>query len=215
MAVNIQHSGPLIPMPVQYQPTPTATAYLVYQPPPTVITPTCQSLAPPPPLPVLQPTTPSMLHHTTATIHSCCSPTDCISASTSYYRAACVSATKLPARSASTTCSACASLHSTACVPASAHKSHPAHQLCNTVQPQYTMPQSPYSFQPPKQPVPVPELPKLLHNSEREFTDLKMPLDNLLGPHTELSEHYKYCVLMEHLILDETMLIAQSCRHNA
>ena len=40
------------------------------------------------------------------------------------------------------------------------------------------------------QPVPVPTLPDLTTDSEREFTDLKMALDNLLGPHTELSEHY-------------------------
>ena len=73
------------------------------------------------------------------------------------------------------------------------------------------MSQSLYRFQP----VPVPELPKLVHDSEREFTDLKMALDHLLDPHTELLEQYKYRVLMEHLVLDEAKLIAQSCRYYA
>ncbi|XP_034536205.1 uncharacterized protein LOC117810467 [Notolabrus celidotus] len=82
-------------------------------------------------------------------------------------------------------------------------------------QPQYTPPQLPYNQQPPRQPVPVPELPKLVHDSEREFTDLKMALDHLLNSHTELSEHYKYRVLMEHLVLDEAKLITQACRHYA
>ncbi|KAL1268380.1 hypothetical protein QQF64_033743 [Cirrhinus molitorella] len=47
---------------------------------------------------------------------------------------------------------------------------------------------------PPLQPVPIPALPKLVNDSKREFTDLKMALDNLLNPHTELTEHYKYRV---------------------
>lgn len=42
-----------------------------------------------------------------------------------------------------------------------------------------------------------------------------MALDHLLSPHIELSEHYKYRVLMEQLVLDEAKLIAQSCRHYA
>lgn len=67
---------------------------------------------------------------------------------------------------------------------------------------------------PPLQPVPVPSLPKLVNDSEREFTDLKIALDNLLNPHTELTEHYKYRVLMEQLVLDEAKLIAQACRHH-
>ncbi|KAK7881024.1 hypothetical protein WMY93_030613 [Mugilogobius chulae] len=91
----------------------------------------------------------------------------------------------------------------------------PAPQVYPTLLPQYTMLQSPYSPQLPKQPVPVPELPKLVRDSEREFADLKMGLDHLLGPHTELSEHYKYRVLMDHLVLEEARLIAQSCRHYA
>ncbi|XP_049330100.1 uncharacterized protein LOC111189521 [Astyanax mexicanus] len=69
--------------------------------------------------------------------------------------------------------------------------------------------------QPWTQPVPVPKLPKLEHDSEREFTDLKMALDCLLNPHPELTEYYKYRVLIEHLILDEARMIAQSCRHYA
>ncbi|RXN05505.1 hypothetical protein ROHU_012663 [Labeo rohita] len=56
---------------------------------------------------------------------------------------------------------------------------------------------------PPLQPVPIPALPKLVNDSEREFTDLKMDLDNLLNPHTEFTEHYKYRVLMEQLVLEE------------
>jgi hypothetical protein len=40
-----------------------------------------------------------------------------------------------------------------------------------------------------------------------------MALNYLFNPHTELSVHYKYRVLMEHLTLDEARLIAQTCRH--
>ncbi|XP_065102634.1 uncharacterized protein [Paramisgurnus dabryanus] len=68
---------------------------------------------------------------------------------------------------------------------------------------------------PPLQPVPIPALPKLVNDSEREFTDLKMALDNLLNPRTELTEHYKYRVLMEQLVLEEAKLIAQACRHHS
>ena len=64
-----------------------------------------------------------------------------------------------------------------------------------------------------RQPVPVPSLPDLVSDSEREFAELKMALDSLLGPHAELSEHYKYHVLLEHLKLDEAQLIARACRH--
>lgn len=39
---------------------------------------------------------------------------------------------------------------------------------------------------------PVPSLPKLVNDNEREFTDLKITLDNLLNPHTELTDHHKY-----------------------
>lgn len=83
-----------------------------------------------------------------------------------------------------------------------------------------SVPQPPIqSFPPgpslPLQPVPIPALPKLVNDSEREFTDLKMALDHLLNPHVELSEHYKYRVLMEQLVLEEARLIAQSCRHHA
>ncbi len=72
----------------------------------------------------------------------------------------------------------------------------------------------PMPVTPPLQPVPIPALPKLVNDSEREFTDLKMALDNLLNPHTELTKHYKYRVLMEQLVLEEAMLIAQACRHH-
>ncbi|KAL0151615.1 hypothetical protein M9458_051478 [Cirrhinus mrigala] len=64
------------------------------------------------------------------------------------------------------------------------------------------------------QPVPVPSLPKLVNDSEREFTDLKIALDSLLNPRTDLTEQYKYRVLMEQLVLDEAKLIAQACRHH-
>ncbi|CAL8297294.1 unnamed protein product [Arctogadus glacialis] len=70
------------------------------------------------------------------------------------------------------------------------------------LQPQYTQTRMPSALQPSRQPVPVPKLPNLVN-------------DNLLSPHTEFSEHYKYCVLMEHLVLEEARLIAQSCRHYA
>ncbi|XP_026112361.1 uncharacterized protein LOC113091129 [Carassius auratus] len=72
----------------------------------------------------------------------------------------------------------------------------------------------PLPVTPQLQPVPIPALPKLVNDSEREFTDLKMALDNLLNPHTELTEHYKYRVLMEQLVLEEARLIAQACRHH-
>lgn len=100
-------------------------------------------------------------------------------------------------------------------VPPGSTLQHPvsALQVQYSPQSQYTPLQVPDAVQPPRQPVPVPELPKLVHDSEREFADLKMALDHLLNPHTELSEHYKYRVLMEHLVLDEAKLIAQSCRH--
>ena len=64
-----------------------------------------------------------------------------------------------------------------------------------------------------RQPVPVPSLPDLVSDSEREFAELKMAMDELLNTHTELSEHYKYRVLLEHLKLEEAQLIAQACRH--
>ena len=56
--------------------------------------------------------------------------------------------------------------------------------------------------------MPVPALPNLVNDSEREFPDLKMALDYLLNSHAELSEHYKYRVLMEHLKIDKDKLIA-------
>ncbi|KAK0150704.1 Filamentous hemagglutinin [Merluccius polli] len=91
----------------------------------------------------------------------------------------------------------------------------PAPPVQYALQPSCTPTQMPSALQPPRQPVPVPKLPKLVNDNERDFTDLKMVLDHLLSPHTELSEHYKYRVLVEHLVLDEARLIAQSCRHYA
>ncbi len=67
----------------------------------------------------------------------------------------------------------------------------------------------------PIQPVPVLALPKLVNDSEREFTDLKMALNYLQNAHAELSEHYKYWILMEQLVMEEARLIALSCCHHA
>lgn len=64
------------------------------------------------------------------------------------------------------------------------------------------------------QPIPIPTLHKLVNDSEREFTDLKMGLDNIPNPDTEVTEHYKYRVLMEQLVWEEAKLIAQACQHN-
>ncbi|RXN17130.1 hypothetical protein ROHU_027088 [Labeo rohita] len=66
----------------------------------------------------------------------------------------------------------------------------------------------PMPVTPPLQPVPIPALPKLINDSKREFTDLKVALDNLLNPHTEFTEHYKHRVLMEQLVLEEARLIS-------
>lgn len=51
-------------------------------------------------------------------------------------------------------------------------------------------------------------------DSEREFANLKLALNNLLEPHPELTEKYKYHVLLEHLKLPEAQMIGQSCRHD-
>ena len=74
--------------------------------------------------------------------------------------------------------------------------------------PGMSQPPAAYHELPRWQPVPVPALPNLVNDSEREFPDLKMALDYLLNSHAELSEHYKYRVLMDHLKLDEAILIA-------
>ncbi|XP_013856510.1 uncharacterized threonine-rich GPI-anchored glycoprotein PJ4664.02, partial [Austrofundulus limnaeus] len=55
-AVNVQHSGPVTPMPIQYQPSSTDPAYTAYQPHPAASTPVHQPLAPATQLHVLQPT---------------------------------------------------------------------------------------------------------------------------------------------------------------
>ncbi|XP_057679968.1 uncharacterized protein LOC130908509 isoform X2 [Corythoichthys intestinalis] len=62
--------------------------------------------------------------------------------------------------------------------------------------------------------VPKPKIPNFTTDSEKEFANLKLALDNLLEPHTELTEKYKYHVLLEHLQLPEAQMIGQSCRHD-
>lgn len=62
---------------------------------------------------------------------------------------------------------------------------------------------------------PKPSIPDFAVDSERDFANLKLALDNLLDPHPELSEKYKYHVLLEHLKLPEAQMIGQSCRHEA
>lgn len=62
--------------------------------------------------------------------------------------------------------------------------------------------------------MPKPQIPDFSTDSEREFSNLKLALDNLLEPHVELTEKYKYHVLLEHLKLPEAQMIGQSCRHH-
>lgn len=69
--------------------------------------------------------------------------------------------------------------------------------------PQWTL------FNPPK-----PKIPDFTSDSEREFANIKLSLDNLLDPYPELTEKYKYHVLLEHLKLPEAQMIGQSCRHH-
>ncbi|KAI4901563.1 hypothetical protein NFI96_009437 [Prochilodus magdalenae] len=59
--------------------------------------------------------------------------------------------------------------------------------------------------------VPKPKIPDFCSDSEKEFANLKLALDNLLEPHPELSEKYKYHILLEHLKLPEAQMIDQSC----
>jgi len=61
---------------------------------------------------------------------------------------------------------------------------------------------------------PKPKIPDFTSDSEREFANMKLALDNLLEPYPELTEKYKYHVLLEHLKLPEAQMIAQSCRHH-
>lgn len=61
---------------------------------------------------------------------------------------------------------------------------------------------------------PKPTIPDFSSDSEREFANLKLALDNLLEPHLGLTEKYKYHVLLEHLKLPEAQMIGQSCRHH-
>lgn len=50
---------------------------------------------------------------------------------------------------------------------------------------------------------PQPKIPDFINDNEREFAHLKLALDNLLEPHAELDEKYKYHILLEHLKLPE------------
>lgn len=61
-----------------------------------------------------------------------------------------------------------------------------------------------------------PQIPDLTADSEREFANLKLALDNLLEPYPVLTEKYKYHVLLEHLKLPEAKHadIGQACRHD-
>ena len=75
----------------------------------------------------------------------------------------------------------------------------------------------PFSCGPPPRSVygvPQPKIPDFSKDSEREFAYLKLALDNLLEPHPQLNEKYKYYVLLEHLKLPEDQMIGQSCRHH-
>jgi len=62
--------------------------------------------------------------------------------------------------------------------------------------------------------VPKPKIPDFTSDSEREFANLKLALNNLLEPYPELTEKYRYHVLLEHLKLPEAQMIGQSCRHD-
>ncbi|XP_026128627.1 uncharacterized protein LOC113109192 [Carassius auratus] len=61
---------------------------------------------------------------------------------------------------------------------------------------------------------PQPKIPDFVNDNEREFANLKLALDNLLEPHAELDEKYKYHILLEHLKLPEAQMFGQSCRHH-
>ncbi|CAM4638688.1 unnamed protein product [Leuciscus chuanchicus] len=74
--------------------------------------------------------------------------------------------------------------------------------------PEYLVPHRPLHA------VPQPKIPDFVNDNEREFANLKLALDNLLEPHAELDEKYKYHILLEHLKLPEAQMIGQSCRHH-
>ncbi len=91
--------------------------------------------------------------------------------------------------------------------------------LLPVVQPQLSSGQTvaPFSFGLPHRSVhgvPKPKIPDFSTDSEREFANLKLALDNLLEPHLELTEKYIYHVLLEHLKLPEAQMIGQSCHHH-
>ncbi|KAG1940909.1 mitochondrial import receptor subunit TOM70 [Pimephales promelas] len=74
--------------------------------------------------------------------------------------------------------------------------------------PEYLVPHRPLHA------APQPKIPDFVNDNEREFANLKLALDNLLEPHAELDEKYKYHILLEHLKLPEAQMIGQSCRHH-
>lgn len=55
---------------------------------------------------------------------------------------------------------------------------------------------------------PKPQIPKFVHSDPSEFTRLKIALENLLPP--DSTELFKYQVLVDHLKLDESRLIADA-----
>ncbi|GAA6111776.1 uncharacterized protein LOC113091249 [Tachysurus ichikawai] len=61
---------------------------------------------------------------------------------------------------------------------------------------------------------PQPKIPDFVNDSEKEFANLKLALENLLEPYAELDEKYKYHILLEHFKLPEDQMIGQSCRHH-
>lgn len=62
--------------------------------------------------------------------------------------------------------------------------------------------------------MPKPKIPDFTTDTERKFANLKLALDKLLEPYPELSEKYKYHVLLKHLQFPEAQMIRQSCRHD-
>ncbi|XP_063766006.1 uncharacterized protein LOC134882305 [Eleginops maclovinus] len=59
---------------------------------------------------------------------------------------------------------------------------------------------------------PKPKIPDFVHEDPREFARLKVALDNLLPP--DATERFKFQILLDHLKLEEAMLIADSYSHS-
>lgn len=55
---------------------------------------------------------------------------------------------------------------------------------------------------------PKPTIPQFVYDDPREFSRLKMALDNLLP--SDATEHFKYQILVDHLKLEDALLIADS-----